>query len=154
MDSSWIALLQLGVPLFFILLGMFAGTILEKRHYKSIYIREKQYGTIAVINERRYPTDRSIVETRFVCSSVVVSIDYFKRFLAGLRKLFGGEVKAYVSLVDRGRREAILRIKEQFPDAHLIVNFRIETSSVSQGKGKRMGTVEVMAYGTAIKYQD
>ena len=84
---------------------------------------------------------------------MVISYDYFKRFLAGLRLIFGGEVKSYVGLIDRGRREAVLRMREKHPDADLIINLRTETSSISKGGRRRgMGTVEVVAYGTAIWY--
>jgi len=132
---------------------MTSGSILEKRHYKSIYRREAALSGIATLNSKKYPADRPVRQVEFVTGTVVVSIDYFKRFLAGLRKIFGGEVKAYVSLVDRGRREAALRLKEECPDADLIVNFRIETSSVSMGARKSLGSVEVVAYGTAIWYE-
>ena len=58
-------------------------------------------------------------------------------------------------LVDRGRREAILRMKEQCADADLIVNLRIETSRISKGAKRRsLGTVEVFAYGTALWYAE
>jgi uncharacterized protein YbjQ (UPF0145 family) len=88
-----------------------------------------------------------------VAGSVVISYDHFKRFLAGLRMIFGGEVKSYVSLLDRGRREAVLRMKAKCPDADLIVNLRVETSSISKGGRRRgLGAVEVFAYGTALWY--
>jgi len=43
-------------------------------------------------------------------------------------------------------------MKEQCPDADLIVNLRVETSSVAQGQKKGLGSTEVLAYGTAIKF--
>ncbi|MFT6733724.1 MAG: hypothetical protein ACJAS9_001914 [Polaribacter sp.] len=49
-------------------------------------------------------------------------MDYFKRFLAGLRNIFGGRVVTYESLVDRARREAILRMKEKCPAAPSLIN--------------------------------
>jgi uncharacterized protein YbjQ (UPF0145 family) len=61
---------------------------------------------------------------------------------------------SYETLIDRARREAILRMKEQARSADAIVNFRIETSSISKGgrrRGKTVGTVEALAYGTAIR---
>ena len=86
----------------------------------------------------------------------MISVDYFKRFLAGLRNIFGGEVRSYCSLLDRGRREAILRMKELWPEADLIVNARVETSSISKGaqnrQGGSIGSTEVLAYGTAIRF--
>ena len=70
-----------------------------------------------------------------VCGSAVISIDYFKRILAGLRNIFGGTVKSYETLIDRARREALLRMKEKADDATMIINVRIETSTI--GKTKR-----------------
>ena len=140
------------VPLVIICVAMITGSILERRHYRSIDKREKSYGRLPLLNGKRYPTDRSIAEARLVSGSVVISYDHFKRFLAGLRMIFGGEVKSYVSLLDRGRREAVLRMKEKCPDADLVVNLRVETSSIAKGRRKGLGAVEVFAYGTALWY--
>ena len=146
---------NLGVPILIIVTALIVGSALERRHYRSIDQREKELGRIPLLNGKRYPVDRPVNSARFVSGSVVISYDHFKRFLAGLRMIFGGEVKSYVSLVDRGRREAILRLKEKCADADLIVNLRIETSSISKGKKKRsIGAVEVFAYATAIWYSN
>lgn len=87
-----------------------------------------------------------------VYGNAVISIDYFKRFLAGLRNILGGTVKSYESLIDRARREAVLRMKAMAGDAAVIVNMRIETSNIGMTAGKKgMGSVEAHAYGTALK---
>ena len=153
--EALIALLSnIGFPLLVIVIALITGSVLERRHYRSIDDREKRLGHIALLNGKHFPDDRPISKTQFVEGSVVISYDYFKRFLAGLRQIFGGEVKAYVSLLDRGRREATLRMKARCPDADMIVNFRVETSSVSKGRKKRsIGSVEVIAYGTALWYE-
>ena len=154
MDALFVLISNLGIPLLVIVIALITGSVVERRHYRSIDHRERRLGHIALINGKHYPDDHPIVKARFVEGAVVISYDYFKRFLAGLRQIFGGEVKAYVSLLDRGRREAMLRMKESCPDADLIVNFRVETSSVSKGRRKRsIGSVEVIAYGTAIWYE-
>ena len=60
----------------------------------------------------------------------------------------------YESLLDRGRREAILRMKEQAIawGGTQIYNVRLETSNIgSQGGGKGLAALEVTAYGTAIR---
>ena len=144
--------INIGFPLFLIALAMITGTILERRHFRSIEEREGILGKIPTFTSKEYPSDRDISEARLVQGAVVISIGYFKRFLAGLRMIFGGELRAYCSLLDRARREAILRMKAQYPDADLIVNVRIETSSISKGKKKSIGSTEIVAYGTAIKF--
>lgn len=87
-----------------------------------------------------------------VAGNVVVSIDYFKKISAGLRNILGGRVSAYESLVERARREAILRMKEEARDigADAIFNVKLETSSITKGAKGQVGAVEVLAYGTAL----
>jgi len=133
-------------------LGYGVGTIAEKRHYKSIIKREKEFINLpAVTLKSAHITPDQIATARLVYGSAVISIDYFKKILASLRNIFGGRVKSYESLVDRARREATLRMKEMAEDADLIVNLRIETASVGkQANKKGVGCLEAIAYGTAI----
>ncbi len=147
------ALINFGIPLVLIILGYFMGTHFEKRHFQSIIIRERAFlnkpaVTFDESDDTVFPLDPSICDTRLVGGSVVISVDYFKRFLAGLRGIVGGRLTSYETLVDRARREAVLRMKEESGDADRIANLRIETSTLSSGRG--IGAVEVHAYGTAI----
>ena len=133
-------------------LGYGAGTFLEKRHYRSIRRREKEFLNLpAVTLKTAHYTPDQVASARLVYGSAVISIDYFKKILAGLRNIFGGTVKSYESLVDRARREATLRMKAMAGDAAVIVNVRIETASVGkQANKKSVGCLEAVAYGTAI----
>ena len=134
-------------------LGYFAGSRAERRHYRSIEEREESFLHLPAVTIREVGGGEA-AESRMVAGSVVISADYFKRLLAGFRALVGGRVKSYESLLDRARREAILRMKEQARWADVIVNMRIETSSISKGSARRnqsVSTVEALAYGTALK---
>ena len=133
-------------------LGYGVGSLAERRHYKSIVRREKAFINLpAVTLKTAHYTPDQVASTRLVYGSAVISIDYFKKILAGLRNIFGGTVKSYESLVDRARREATLRMKEMAGDADVIVNLRIETASVGkQANKKSVGCLEAIAYGTAI----
>jgi len=137
-----------------IILGYISGSIVEKRHYSSIRKREQEMVNLPVVTIRRPYPDTDIRESGLVMGSAVISIDYFKRFLAILRNLFGGRVRSYESLVDRARREAILRMKDMAGErrADLIINFRLETSTIGRSANKKgqVGSVEALAYGTAI----
>ena len=85
---------------------------------------------------------------------MVQSTTRSKRLLAILRNFFGGRVKAYEPLVDSARREAILRMKEEAKTkgAHMIVNLRLETSTIGRSANKKnsVGSIEALAYGTAV----
>ena len=63
-----------------------------------------------------------------------------------------GEIGAYETLVDRARREAVLRMKERSRGADIIVNVRIETSAIGKTAENRntVGSIEAIAYGTAV----
>jgi len=144
--------MELIIFLFLIGLGYFSGTWIEKKHYKSIMEREKKYLKTMVFSSKKFNlSNYNIVSSTLVYGNVVISIDYFKRILAGLKNFFGGKVTPYESLLDRARREAILRMKEMNPQASLIINSRIETASISKNTRKgSVGSIEALAYGTAI----
>lgn len=143
--------MELIIFLALLALGYFMGTMAERRHYKSIEEREEEFLNLPSVTLKKVDEPERIDQAHLVSGNAVISVDYFKRFLAGLRNLVGGRVKTYESLLDRARREAILRMKEADPTADLIVNMRLETSSISKGsRQKSVGTIEALAYGTAI----
>ena len=138
--------------LILLVLGFSVGSYVEKRHYKSIYQREQELQPVLVISSKHLPDSEVPPRTSMVRGSAVISVDYFKRFIASLRQLFGGRLGTYESLVDRSRREAILRMKAEAKamGATAIFNVRIETSSVFKGGKNSVGSIEVLAYGTAV----
>ena len=84
----------------------------------------------------------------------MIAEDYFKRIAASLKSLVGGRLTAYESLMDRGRREAVLRMKEEARGlgADMVFNVRFETASMNDSAGGRqaMFSAEFIAYGTAL----
>ena len=135
-----------------ILMGYFFGQWIEHKHYRSIVRREEQLRNIPAIASKKLPEQFYPCDTQLVAGNVVISVDYFKKFVAGLRNLVGGNVTSYETLIDRARREAILRMKEEAKKAgaNYVFNIKMETSSISRGKNDSIGSVEVLAYGTAI----
>ncbi len=140
--------------LIFMIIGYGFGTYREKRHYKSIKKREKRFLKKPVVTFDKIDNSKNITWAKLVTGNVVVSTDYFKRFIAGLKLFFGGSISSYESLVDRARREAILRLLEESGDADKILNLRIETSTIGNSANKKGGvaSIEALAYGTAVKY--
>ncbi|MCP5051518.1 MAG: YbjQ family protein [bacterium] len=150
-------LISIGIFFLMLILGYFIGTYNEKKHYRSINEREKQTVNLPVLNLKKaellLDPKRKIESAEMVSGSVVISVDYFKVVAASLRNLVGGTVRSYETLVDRGRREAILRMKESAVSPDIIMNLRVETSSIGKGiSGQGVGSIEVYAYGTAVKY--
>lgn len=148
------SLIEFGIFLALLSVGLFAGRAAERRHFRELARREAELRGILVFNERRPPADRAFRHSALVVGSVVIAEDYFKRIAAGLRSFFGGRLGVYESLMDRGRREAIVRMKEEARKlgASMIFNVRLETSSLSEktGQGSPMFSAEFIAYGTAL----
>jgi uncharacterized protein YbjQ (UPF0145 family) len=145
--------IQLAIFAVLLILGYSAGTLAERRHYRSIEEREERFLDLPAVTMKNVAfTEPDIEEAKLVSGNVVISVDYFKRFLAGLRNIFGGNVVSYETLIDRARREAILRMKETAIGANVIVNLRIETSAIGQSANRRksIGSIEAIAYGTAL----
>jgi uncharacterized protein YbjQ (UPF0145 family) len=139
-----------------LILGYGAGTLAERRHYRSIHKRETALLHLPAVTLKSvgYP-DGKVRSTKLVWGSAVISIDYFKRFLAALRNIFGGTVKSYETLIDRARREALLRMKEMAEGATVIVNVRIETATIGKKANKSaVGCLEALAYGTALTLEE
>jgi len=133
-----------------LIIAYFVGSHIEKKHYASIIEREKQLNKIPAIAMKTPP--QANFQQQLVLGNVTISVDYFKRFLATLHNFFGGRVTSYETLLDRARREALLRMKEAAAaqNASLVLNVKYETASIYKGKGNSIGSVEVLAYGTAM----
>ncbi len=144
---------ELVILVVLIAIGYIAGTLAASNHYQSIKQRERRFLRLPAVTIKNAIDENAVVEkAQLVSGSVVISLDYFKRVLAGLRNLFGGEISSYETLIDRARREAILRMKEEARRADIILNVRIETSSIGQSadQSKTIGSIEALAYGTAV----
>lgn len=137
--------LQIFIFLALLALGFFFGHKREKKHYQEINLREKALLHISLRVDERI--QEPVQEAFLVTGNVVIANDFFKNFVASIKNMFGGRLSTFESLMDRARREAILRMKEQAVarGAHAIVHCRIEMCSID-----RLG-VEVMAAGTAIR---
>ena len=144
-------MIELILFLVLLALGFGVGQFAERRHYRFIIEREARLNALPAIASR-YPPTSPHYDQALVIGSTVVSVDFFKRFLAALRNLFGGRVISYESLLDRARRESLLRMKQQAADlgASMVFNVKYETASISKGRRDTIGRIEVLANGTAL----
>ena len=133
-----------------IALGFLFGTYLERVHYQSILLREEKSLGLTLSGMKQAPfNDDQIEKAELVQGNVVIATDFFKRIAAALRGVFGGNIRVYESLIDRARREAVLRLKESAKGADMVICLRVETATVGTGRNKH-ACVEAFAYGTAL----
>ena len=131
-----------------------SGGILERRHLKSLLLLESGSRGVLAVTIEDLPSDWHVKSCELVIGNVVISQDYFKRFAASIRGIFGGNIRVLEPLLERARREALIRMKGM---AHArgydtIINVRIETATLASARGDGKGTagVEILAFGTAI----
>ena len=135
-----------------LVMGFVVGGSIERYHYASIREREKQLADILLVPGKQPPEGLGECRIAFVCGSAVIGMDYFKMTLAAFVNFLGGRIGAYETLVERARREAILRMKEdaRHEKGRYICNIKFSTANVMGQQAKKAGCVEVIAYGTAI----
>jgi uncharacterized protein YbjQ (UPF0145 family) len=131
-----------------------SGGILERRHLKSLLLLESGSRDMLAVTIEDLPPDWHVESCELVMGNVVISQDYFKRFAAGIRGIFGGNIRVFEPLLERARREALIRMKGV---AHArgydaIINVRLETATLASTRRNGKGTagVEILAFGTAI----
>lgn len=147
MEVAFVLLLQLGVPVGLLVLGGLVGMARERAHLADLAVRERALGAFLTTDLQAVPGRPPEPGGQLVSGNVVIASDYYKTFAAAIRGLVGGEVRALTPLMERGRREAHLRMvaEAQAIGADAVVNVRFETSMISQI------SAEVLCVGTAIR---
>ncbi|MCG7905601.1 MAG: YbjQ family protein [Candidatus Thiodiazotropha taylori] len=99
-----------------------------------------------VTNIEILPDKRIIEHLGLVQGSSVRAKHVGRDIMAGLKNIFGGELKGYTELLQESRAEAMERMIEQAEavGANAVLNVRFSTSSVAAG------AAELFAYGTAV----
>ena len=97
-----------------------------------------------------YVPGKTIEAIGMVKGTVVQSKSIGSDFMASMKTIVGGEIKAYSKMVNEARQIAVERMIKEAEElgADAIINIRYGTSSVMQGAS------EVIAYGTAVKILD
>jgi uncharacterized protein YbjQ (UPF0145 family) len=140
------------------LLSLLATMITQPRKRKVLLQRESAAAATgdSLTTLSKPFGDREIREFRVMMANVVMSPSWVQMWIGGIIGLFGGEINVYTKVVDWARREAKQRLREQVAEAGFdnVINMRIETTVMSRNKGGKDKTsaVEILVYGTAIKY--
>lgn len=154
MPVEWNMAINFGLPLFLVILAYVVGSVIERRHFAALRKREDKMHGFPVVTFEDLPADWHVESTELVTGSIVISLDYFKRIIAGLRAIVGGRIKTYEPLLERARREALLRMSEgaRSRGFDAVINVRLETSRLANSgrDGQGIAGVEMLAFGTAI----
>lgn len=102
-----------------------------------------------VSNLEVLPGQRVVKHLGLAQGSTVRAKHAGKDFLAGLKNIVGGELKAYTELMKEARDEAVKRMIDEARSmgANAVLNVRFTTTSIT------MGAAEILAYGSAVQVE-
>lgn len=158
MEQLFDILCQVCVPLGLLLVGWLAGGAAERGHLRSLDQRERKLEDILVTDLKSFPGAGPDTQgATMVLGQAVIATDYLKTFLANIRKIFGGELLSYQTLLSRARREAMVRMltEARRQDCDAVCNLRMDSADIGGSMGtKGAAMVEVLASGTAYRRDD
>lgn len=138
-------LIKIAITAILFCIGWAFGRHIERKHLNELEQQEQRLAYILLDTNRFTTTDAT---GQLVSSNVVLSHDYFKYIISMIQNFFGGRLTTYETVVDRARREAVVRLKLEAErmGATKITGLRLSTTEM----GMDGGMIEVFAYGTAI----
>lgn len=148
------AVLAILIPTVMLVGAYFIGSAIERAHFRRLVQEEQSFSDILVSDLSKLPPNWAASDAMLVVGEAVIATDYFKVFAAGLVNLFGGQIRGFETLMDRARRQAMVRMLQQARrlGANCVWNVRLETSTItSKEQANKSGGVEVIAYGTALR---
>ena len=160
--EPFIGLIIVGLVLLFTIgpwvLSMIATFLYQPSQRKKLLAREAAFAATGdTLTTLKKPFgDKEIKEFSMVTANVVMSPSWVQMWIGSIITIFGGEINVFTKIVDWARREAKQRLREQVAEAGFdaVINVRFETTVMSRTRGgkDRTSGVEILAYGTAIKY--
>ena len=161
--EPFIGLIIVGMVLLFTIgpwvLSMIATFLYQPSQRKKLLAREAAFAATGdTLTTLKKPFgDKEIKEFTMVTANVVMSPSWVQMWIGSIITIFGGEINVFTKIVDWARREAKQRLREQVAEAgyDAVINVRFETTVMSRTRGgkDRTSGVEILAYGTAIKYE-
>lgn len=150
--SAFFIFLAVSIPL----VGILGGRISEYRHLRSLERREEESSDVIVTQLKSFPAATGSDQTpTIVHAETVIASDYLKTFFSKIRGIFGGEIRSFQRMLERSRRETLLRLIESARNQgyNAICNVRLETADVGGGtmtRGKKaMPMASILGSATA-----
>lgn len=140
-----------------LLFSWLVGNWHQKRLVTELLAREMAMSRDPLTTLSTPVGDRSIVASDLVFANIVTAPSIWQLMLAGWKTLFGGRLNNIDKMVGWGRAEVMHRLREAAVASGWddVINVRIETSTLTQASSsnkKRRASVELVAYGTGVRY--
>jgi uncharacterized protein YbjQ (UPF0145 family) len=155
MSELILRLFVIGFPVMLLLFAWGVGTWMAARHEADLAERGTAVAHILV-------HDRGLLEDAvagpnppvMVTGEVTLGVDHFRGFLGQWKNLFGGQIRSYQMVLDRARREALMRLLEQTHSFgyNAVANVRIDFVDISGSALTRRKAADVSVLASATAY--
>jgi uncharacterized protein YbjQ (UPF0145 family) len=156
-EAAFVTLVVVMSPFLIFIAGCIIGCLTESAHYKKLARDEQELSDVMVSDMKVLPANWNASNPVFVCENVAIANDFWKTFLFQFRKIFGGPCYGFQRMLERARREALVRMMRRAKSlgANVVWNVRFDTMNIKMGSHDGNGKyyaagVEVCAYGTAF----
>ncbi len=155
MDMELIfGLFVVGLPVFMLAFAWAMGVWVTRRHEADLAQRELAVAHILIHNSGRLQDATTGPHPpMMITSEVTLGVDHFRGFLGQWKSLFGGQVRSYQMVLDRARREVVMRMLEQANEMGYtaLANLRIDFADISGSAltRRKAADISVLATGTA-----
>jgi uncharacterized protein YbjQ (UPF0145 family) len=155
MSESFFGLFVVGFPVLLLLFAWGVGAWMATRHEADLAEREPTVAHLQVHNTGRL--EDAVAGPNppaMVASEVTLGVDHFRGFLGQWKNLFGGQVRSYQMVLDRARREVMMRLLEQAHSLgyNAVANVRIDFVDISGSALTRRKAADVSVLATATAY--
>lgn len=153
-----IFLLLFGVPL---LIAWIAGLLVTRAHEADLARRFTGLGQVNVhdlkclLDADPRARDDHTPPATLITAEATLGVDHCRGWFGQLKSLLGGQVASYDRVLDRARREVLMRLRERAVERgyNAIANVRIEFADISgsQAYRRKMAMVSILAAATAYR---
>ena len=155
MLESIFGLFVIGFPVLLLLFAWVVGAWMAARHEADLAQREPAVAHILIHDTGRF--DGAVAGPHppvMVIGEVTLGVDHFRGFLGQWKSLFGGQVRSYQMVLDRARREVLMRLLEQTHSLgfNAVANVRIDSVDISGSALTRRKAADVSVLATATAY--
>ena len=155
MDEETWGLIWIFIPILLtfgpFLFSWIFGNWHQKNKQKQLVKREATFGNDP-LSTLRNPTG-DVKQSTLLVSNITMSVSWWQGMIGGIHSIFGGTITTWDNVLAWGRQEAMQRLRENCRNSGFdeIINLRLETAEIAGSKGKTKA-LEIVAYGTAVKY--
>lgn len=149
MGGIGFTLLELGLALSLVALAWWTSRLLRRAHERSLTNTERRLAHVQLLTT----SPVALAHCGLVAAEAVIAIDSYSALLLRWRQLLGGESLVVNTILQRGRREVLVRLQREAValGGNAVIQLRLDCLSFQAGDRSGAKRFCILAYGTAVR---